>query len=191
MKRRRQVLSGYIPLAAIPSVPIVEKPLIVETPAERRQREWRESCESEARRVEAARVANLEARRKRAALEQAAQDRKQADTDRKRRQAEFAMQEMLIEDTILRHGLTPAEKDRVMQALLDADFTAEQCEIFCQEIVANRPTPAKLAEVKAKCIDDTEWQRILDVIIKYRHQFSDESVADGTAHKLVYRWIFL
>jgi hypothetical protein len=119
MRRRSQVLTGYIPMGAMRTVPSPEtKPRPVETPEERRQREWRESCEQETRRVEAARAANLEAERKARLLKQAEENRKRAAEENKRREIEFENAEFQIAAIFEQYGLTESERTSVDETLI-------------------------------------------------------------------------
>jgi hypothetical protein len=132
---RRQVLvSGWVPMGAIKRVEVEPQPVATSdrrTPTERLADIYlaaHERREAEARAEEQRKVDEWNAKRR----------REQREADRKRRQGEFAMTELLIEDTITRHGLTPTEKSIVMQALLDGQYTADRAEILCAEIAANR-----------------------------------------------------
>jgi hypothetical protein len=193
MKPRKQVLRGFIPLGGIQRIEVPSQPVApMETPAERKQREWRESCEKETRRVQAARAARIEAERK-ARLQQQAEDiRRRAAEDRQQALARLDLLDSLIDAAMDRYGLTPAERDRVNQILLDSGHvTEERAVIESIRIAAEKEQAgqAKLAEIRSLCTDD-EWKRLQDVLLRQRHNFSDDDVQRGIAAEVIYDRLF-
>lgn len=184
MKRRGgQVLSGFVPMGAIPTKMMPDDkpagPVDTRTPTqkladlylaeyEKRQAAYRAD---EQRKVDEQHQRSL---------------REAAEASRKRARGQFEMNERLIDDCLLRYSqlLTSEEKQAVMQDLLDGDsFTAERCEILCAEAAAQKQ--AGIDRVRSLC-DDSEWQRILDTIARYRSHFTESEILDGTAHRVVY-----
>ncbi len=185
MKRPFRV-RGWIPLAAIPSVPVPDpQPLIVETPEEKKQRLWREDCERESQRVQAVRAANLEAERQR-------QLREQQQVERKRREGETQTREILIDAVIEKYSnlVNLEEKQDVLQAFLNGNrhqYTAELLEIMFAELVAQKQQAAqkRISELRDQC-DDHEWRQIEDILVKHAHQFDPMEIFDGRAHELIW-----
>lgn len=138
----------------------------------------------------------LEAQRQRRLQEQRKIDerhqlhlREQAEETRKRARGQWEMNERLIDSCLTKFSqpLTQAERDAVMQALLDGDsYTAERCEMLCAEAAAKKQqaNEARIAEIKSLC-DADEWERILRTIVRYRSHFTEAEIASGEAHRIV------
>jgi len=184
-RKHRQVLSGFLPLGSIRRIEI-EPPKPVETPTERRQREWRESCERETKRVQAARTANIEA-------ERTERLRERAERDKVNKCAAFDSAEFQITAVFDQYQLDESERASIEDAITQRQLWAtpmkavEFATVSAMEIAAKREqaNQRRLAEVRSLC-DDDEWERILSTIARYRHHFTEAEIASGEAHRIVH-----
>jgi hypothetical protein len=119
--------------------------------------------------------------------ERAEQGRKQAEAARQRARGQFEMTEALIDDCLVRHKLTQAEKDAVTQDLLDNGYSIERCEMLCGELTARKQQAAqqRIAKLRDLCSDE-EWTQIENIFTKNRQHFSDAEVASGEAYQLIW-----
>jgi hypothetical protein len=140
MRRRgTQALSGWIPMAAIKTVSVPEeKPLVIETPEERKQRLWREDCERESKRVQAARAKNLE-------VERQTRLRQQQEADRKRRESAFTSAEFQITAAFDHYGLTESERSSIEDQIT-------QRKLWATPMVAVEFATVQAMEIAAKVL---------------------------------------
>lgn len=170
-----------------------EKAVKPETPEQRRKREWDEGCQREAQRVQAARAETLRREDAERLRQKAEQDRKRKAEELQQRRLAYESAQFQIMAIFDQNQIGESERVAIEDKITQRDLWAtpmtavEYATVQAMEIAAKREQANQkgIAEVRSLC-DDSEWERILSTIARYRSHFTDAEIADGTAHRIVH-----